>query len=172
MSIIDTTYFIGPIALPTDNVNYTNKLQVYIDLSQRKELIRVLGYPLYKLFISELPTPTSDRFTDILDGAEFTDVNGDLDKWQGLVNSEKESMLAYFAYYEYSKNERSKQTGNGNASSLFENSEHISPIDNEVTAYNLGVDQYKKLFEFLYANEDDYPEWIYTDVSKGNIWNI
>ena len=173
MSIIDDTYFIGEISLPTDNTNRLNKLQVYINSSQKKYLKSVLGYELYKLFIAELPVPTSQRFIDILEGADFTNETTDLlDRWDGLSNIELESMLAYFAYFEYTEGVYIAETSNGTTSNLFENSDRVVPIPKQVNAYNLGVKHYNKLYDFLKANEDDYPEWEFTELEKVNFLNI
>ena len=173
MSIIDETYFIGKISIPTDNDNRINKLQTYIDHSQEEYLIKSLGYELYKLFIAELPVPTSQRFTDILDGADFTNETTDkLDRWIGLQNDEKVSMLTYFAYFNYLEGVNETESSNGVTMSKMENSDKVSPIQKQVRAYNLGQEQYYKLYDFLKANEDDYPEWDFTEVKRVNFLNI
>lgn len=173
MSIIDSTYFYGIIEVPTDNVNRTNKLQIYIDSAQKTYLKYALGYELYKLFISELPVPTSQRFTDILDGADFTNYTTDkLDRWDGLVNTELKSMLGYFAYFEYSNSVFITESSNGTTSSNFENSDRVIPNTKQIEAYNEGICQYNKLYDFLKANEDDYPEWDFTILKPVNFLNI
>lgn len=173
MSIIDKTYFIGEINLPTDNVSRVNKLQVYIDSAQKTYLKYALGYELYKLFIAELPTPSSARFTAILEGSDFTNVVTTYeDHWDGLVNTELESMLAYFAYFEYTEGVYISESGNGTTSSLFENSDRVVPISKQVNAYNKGLEQYCKLYDYLYANETTYPEWEHTTLKPVNFLNI
>ena len=170
MSIIDTTYFIKDISVPTDNANRVNKLQMYIDSAQKTYLLKALGYELYKLFIGELPVPVSDRFTDILDGADFTNYTTDLlDHWDGLANDELESFLAYFAYFEYTEGVFISESSNGTTSSLFENSDRVVPISKQVSAYDKGVYQYNKLYDFMKANEDDYPEWDHTIIKHGEV---
>ena len=169
MAIIDKTYFIGEINIPTDNTVYTNKLQVYIDFAQSKYLQKALGYELYKAFIAELPTPISDRFTNLLNGVEFTNASGKLVRWTGLKNDEKESFLAYFAAYEYSINSQHTTTGNGQTGQKFENSMKVSPIEFQCQAYNLGIDHYNLLLEYLAANNDIYEEY-YSDTIKKINW--
>ena len=175
MAIIDYTYFVGKINLPTDNANYQNKLQLYIDEVQEKYLIYALGYELYSLFIADLPTPSAQRFTDLLDGVEYNDSLGRLTKWKGLANSDKKSLLAYFAAFEYSRNSQVYESGNGVKANLNENADRVSPISFQVTAYNLGVELYKELFHFLYQNQDDYPEWDYRyfrELQEINTFNL
>lgn len=173
MSIIDETYFVGELSLPTDNAGKVNKLQVYIDRAQKKYLIDVLGYELYALFIAELPTPSSQRFTDILEGADFTNtITGLEDHWDGLTNTELQSLLAYFTYYQFLKSNQRGETGNGTTSNLFENSEKVSSIFNQQQAYNLGVEQYKKLRDYLLTNSDTYTEWQYIEIEKLSILGL
>ena len=172
MSLITSSYFFGNISLPTDNTNRTNKLQVFIDRVQRKYLEKIFGYELYSLFIAELPTPTSQRFTDILNGVEYTDGSGILQKWEGLVNSELESFLAYFAYYEYSKANQMQESSTGNTQQSFENSNIMSAIGKQTYAYNEGVKLYYKLYDFMLANETDYPEWEFKPIQYVNTLNI
>lgn len=169
MAIIDKTYFIGDINLPTDNTNLVNRLNVYIEQAQIKYLQKALGYELYSLFIAQLPTPTDARFTEILTGKEYTSLlTGRLTKWTGLKNDEKESFLAYFAAYLYSYHSQDNETGNGQAQQKFENSERVSPADFQVNAYNKGVKHYYELYDFLYSNSETYPEWDFTHIKKIN----
>jgi len=175
MAIIDYTYFIGHISLPTDNENAQNKLALFISDAQKKYLIAALGYELYKLFIAELPVPTSDRFTDLLDGVDYTDANGNQARWNGLANTEKESFLSYFAYYNALGSGQYNATNNGVTVQMFENSELISPIAKQTFAYNEGVNLYNELYDYLFENEDTYPEWDNEDwieLKKVNIFNI
>ncbi len=175
MSIIDETYFIGKIDLPTDNVNRVNKLQTYIDDSEKEYLIKALGYELYKLFIAYVanPTPTVDRYDDILNGSDFTNITTNkLDNWNGLQNTELKSFLAYFSYYEFLDGENESASGDGVTSNEFENSIKVSPIQKQTRAFSLGKELYCKLYDFLKANEDTYPEWNYTSLGNVNVLNI
>lgn len=167
MSIIDHTYFIRSIELPTESVAQRNKLQLYIDEAQRVYLEKCLGYELYALFIAELPTPTSQRFTDLLNGKVYTGINGKAQKWIGLANSEKESLLAYFAYYLYSKANQQKETGTGSTSQSFENSNLISPGQLQSDAYNRGVKLYNEMYLFMYYS-GNYPELDFSEIKQIN----
>jgi hypothetical protein len=173
MSIIDESYFIGKISIPTDNNNRVNKLQTYLDNAQKKYLTKALGYELYKLFIAELPVPATQRFIDIIDGSDFTNKTTDkLDHWDGLQNSEKQSFLAYFTYVDFLEGVNATESGNGVTMNKFENSDKISPIEKQVASWNLGLEQYLKLYDFLLANEDNYPEWDFTPIGKTNMFNL
>ena len=172
--IIDSTYFINDISLPTDEGNYLNKLNYWITKVEKKILIDCLGYELWSLFNAELPTPTTARYTAILDGAEYTNSNGYLDYWNGLANTDKESFLAYFTYFYYVKNAQKSASGQGTTSNLFENADKADPSELLKTAYNSGYDLYYKLYDYLLVNIDTYPEWHFTEKEKEkvNIFNI
>jgi hypothetical protein len=161
LSIIDDTYFIDDIALPTDSDAQLNKLNRFIDKTEKEYLIRILDYELWKAFNAELPTPTTQRFINILNGAEFTRRdNGNLDKWNGLVNTDLESFLAYFTYVNAATSNQLSASGQGATSNLYENAQDFSPISKQATAWNKGVCLYNKLHDFLTANDSDYPEWV------------
>lgn len=175
MAIIDETYFIDKISLPTDSDAYLNKLNRFIEKAQRKYLKQILGYELYTLFVAELPTPTTQRYIDILEGREFTRQDtGNTDKWTGLSNTDLESFLAYFTYVDYTDDSVSSASGTGVTNNEYENAIQISPITKQVPAYNDGVDHYNLLYDFLLANESTYPEWIKSGkmTRDGNILNI
>jgi len=171
MSLIDSNYFIGAISLPTDNVHYTNKLQIYIDRTEKEYLVNLMGYELYKLYIA---APTIGRFEPITNGTDFSNtVTGLEDNWQGLVNEETYiSMLAYFTYFEYLRGNQSSETGNGVTYNLFENSEKISAIHKQQNAFNLAVEQYVKLRDYLTTNSSTFPEWHYVGIEKLSIMGI
>ena len=175
MAIIDYTYFIEHISLPTDNENTQNKLALFINDTQKKYLVKSLGYELYKLFIADLPVPVTDRFTDLLEGVDYIDTHGTHRRWNGLENTEKDTFLAYFAYYHALESGQYNATSNGVTVQVFENSELISPIAKQVYAYNEGVDRYNELYDFLYENKDTYPEWDsseWIELKKINIFDI
>ena len=95
----------------------------------------------------------------MLEGVEYTDSSGLLTKWDGLKNDEKDSFLAYFTAFAYSLNSQEYESGNGMKANMSENSDRVSPVQFQKTAYNLGVKNYQKFYDFLYENRENYPEW-------------
>ena len=114
MSIIDESYFTNDIAIAgTNNAPIVAGLNSSITKREKEALISVLGYDLYKLFIAN---PTVQIYKDILDGKEFSfEFCGSTitEKWVGLANSEKISLLAYYTYvyYEKDRNEFNSSVG-------------------------------------------------------------
>jgi len=172
MAIIDTTYFVKDISLPTDSPSHVNKLQGFIDSAQKKYLLKIFGYELYKLFIADLANPSESRFSDILTGVEYVGADGHLTKWEGLQNPDKESFLAYFAAYEYSFSSQNYESGNGVKANLNENADRFSPAEFQVNAYNKGVDNYYQLVSFLSSNIETYPEFYYKSIGKINTFGL
>jgi hypothetical protein len=105
MSLIDSTYFVGDIALPNlDEV--PNTFQDTMDRYEEEILKKLLGYQLYNAFIAGIavePTP-DQKWLDLRDGAEFTfDFCGETitQKWNGLINTDKVSLISYYVYYQH-----------------------------------------------------------------------
>jgi|SRR6185437_9473459 len=88
MSFIDASYFVGELSLPnTDEAAVAERLTLFISKYEPRFLQMLFGYPLYKAFVAGMAvTPTPDqRFLDILYGKEYTDFQGRLQKWKGII---------------------------------------------------------------------------------------
>ena len=104
MSLIDYTYFTGEINIPQAATN--DRLTQAINQYEKEFLILLLGYELYKALIADLDggVPQTDRFKDLIQGAEFThSYNGEdrLLKWEGLTNDTLLSPIAFYVYYKF-----------------------------------------------------------------------
>lgn len=140
MSFIDTTYFgAGDITIPTaDNGDLTQAIEQY----EKEILIDALGYELYSLLIDDLDEggePQTQRFIDLVDGAEFNlDYCGKtfLTKWEGLRNSYKQSFIAYYTYFNYVSRTNEHLSSIGNAMFETETGERSSPVLKMVSAWS------------------------------------
>lgn len=88
--LIDKSYFVGDLDIPnTGDLPVSERLTWFIQKYEPMFLEKLLGYPLYKVFIAGLnvtpPATPDQRFIDILYGKEYTDLNGLLRKWKGLI---------------------------------------------------------------------------------------
>ena len=74
MSIIDTTYFNGPINVPQlGKSSVDNGLQLFINRYEPRILQAALGYQLYLDFMAGLKaTPIDQKWLDLRDGVVFT----------------------------------------------------------------------------------------------------
>lgn len=198
MSLIDSTYFNGEILL-------TNKTAIATDLTQAIEqyekeiLISLLGYELYKLVSA---TPEIEPYKSLIEGAEFElTFNGITQtlKWEGLKNSIKESLIAYYVYYRYQERNYIKPSGIGTVKPMAENSEVVSPYPKMVNAWNKMIELYgwfpnywfitsgtnilqpsgtmindnlPSAYNYMSVNIDSFPEWIFKPLRKINHFGI
>ena len=143
-------------------------------------LIKLLGYKLYKQVVA---TPNIEPFKSLIEGAEFTlNYLGEeiLLKWEGLKNTSKQSLIAYYVFYQYVDRNFTQMTGVGAAISDAKNAQIQNPCpDKMVNAWNRMLElygafpsQYIKLgltdapvndaasaFNYLYSNMDPYRDW-------------
>ena len=195
---IDSTYFTGELAVP--NAANETALTQAITQYEKEILIKLLGYKLYSLLVADLVNnePVTQIYIDLVNGVEFTHAYNGVDyllKWEGLINSGKISLLAYYVYYKYV--ERNITTFYGTSVSMANTQEgwsRVSPEEKMINAwermrelYGKFPPEYKKLYprpilgtnlsfvhdiepssyNFLLTNKTDYPDWIFTP-----LWNI
>jgi len=191
-------YFKNEIAIPniTSDGGVTYSADIISAISKYESEIRIdlLGYELNKALEADLDggVPQSQRFIDLVNGAEFTHPDTEqLLKWIGFVNTEKESMIAHYVYYNYVYYNNIHLSGVGSVAIKAENAERVSPFDN----LQLAWEKFQKLYagfdyevneryfsehgikvadlagtfntlpsayNFLYANKENYPEWVFT----------
>lgn len=189
-NLIDNTYFFGPISLPGGSLDGDfADIDDYIEQYEKEALIEILGYTLYKALKAEIDadeyTTKWDRFVN---GYEYEiDYLGDthLVKWNGLVNDEKISLLAYYIYYHYVKFHVTHTSGFGELLQKAENASKVSPVQRMVSAWN----EYVRLrgdpadseinptaYNFLNKYEDDetngYDAWLFKVIKRTNTFGI
>lgn len=163
MSLIDSSYFIGEIAIP--NIDQRpNTIQDNIDKYEKEILICLLGQKLYDEFIAGLAiTPTVPQiWLDLKDGKDFIlPYNGhDVTlKWNGFVNADKISLIAYYVYYQIRYEEISTTTSVGEVRGKVENSELVNETRKMLNAWRKFLHLYGEL---VYSeNGVDYPRYNY-----------
>lgn len=197
MNFTTGSYFKNEIAIPNitsdGGATYSAEITAAIDKYEPEIRIDLLGYELNKALEDDLIAgiPQSDRFKALVNGSEFVHPDtGQLLKWIGFVNDEKESMIAYYIYYNYVYFRHSKLSGVGTTDLKAENAQKASPFDKlEIawkrfqglyagfeyhindcyfsengTSVNDLIGAFNTLpsaYNFLYAHKDDYPEWVF-----------
>lgn len=88
MPLIDRSYFIGALNIAnTNGVEAQERLDWFIEKYEPDLLIDLLGYPLYRAFMDGLTgAPVDQKWTDLLQGVQYTDQAGRLTKWRGIVS--------------------------------------------------------------------------------------
>lgn len=192
MSLINSSYFVGEINLPSKTANDTVYTQA-INQYEPEILQSLLGYELYSKLIADLDSegsPVSDRFKALVNGAEFT-INDRLIKWNGLVNNSKQSLIAYYVFYKITERTTTHITSVGNKSVKAEGTVTVSPMDKMLNAWekmrllygiipaakmdNVNHYHYNYLptaFNFLLANIETYPEWLFVPIASINYFGI
>lgn len=181
MSLIDSTYFVGDIQL---DVGEYSTLSSFITVYEKQFLIKAFGYELYKE-IAAYDSETSDqRIKDLVEGKEYTiDWNGrsQLIKYNGLINTDLISPIAYYVYYHFVRGQASINVTTGQ---IKPNNENASNADLsmqvqgswnrllELTGYegqNLNI---PSIYNFINENITEYPEWDFTDFGFVNAFDL
>lgn len=85
--LIDRTYFIGELNIPnTHTTEIGGLLDLFIEKYETKFLNELLGYELYKAFKAGLlEDPINQKWTDLIEGVEYTDLQEKTRFWPGLL---------------------------------------------------------------------------------------
>jgi hypothetical protein len=167
MNLIDYTYFEGFIDIPnTNKESISTFLDSEIARLQPIFLESVFGYEFQKAM---LDNSSDQRFEHIITGNEFTDIKGNLQKWNGINNP-----LAYYVYSYYLKDNLNGLAGIGFTTAKAENSERVTAIDKPVNVFNKMVSELEVLRAYLVANENDYTadNLIFNNFDKINSFGI
>lgn len=188
-NIIDYTYFINEISIPvTGTAKFDVGINDSIALYENEILKLLLGYKTWKEMkaaydasVATVPTPLPTKWDRFINGDEFEyEVDGELilDKWIGLKNTSKISLIANYIYFFHRRNNVSQNNGIGETKSNAENSTVVSPYTKCVNAWNKMIDMYGELdcygnplplpsaYNFLTVNAADYPDWKFTKLDK------
>jgi len=177
MSLIDKTYFVKDINIPDSTYS---DLTAYIATNEKAILIKLLGYEIWKLVDAYNAVTSPQRILDLVEGVEY-DVDGYTIKWNGLKNTDLISLIAYYVYYLWLKDNTTFTTKSGELKSIGENAEIANPTVKMVNAWNKlrdlygysGQDSYEpSAYNFLLENEADYPEWLFSPIESTNVFGI
>ena len=173
MSLIDKTYFVKDINIPDSDYS---DLTAYITRYEKEILIKILGYELWKLVAAYDATP--GVITDLVEGKEYT-VNGETVKWNGLKNSDLVSLIAYYVFYWWARNNATFTGTSSELKSIGENAEAAKLNQRMNNAWSRMEDliqgtqyPYDSIYTFLTENESDYPSWVFTPVGTVNAFDL
>lgn len=161
--IINQTFFFGDLFIPNlNNPSDLEKLNISIAKFEPQCLLEILGYPLFKKFGEE----TSDRMSDLLNGADYTDGEGNLRRWNGLKYADNLSLIAAYIYFYHLKKTAEQTSGVGTNIPKKEAGQSVSPAHKMATAWNYFSEQVCDMRHFLWLKKDIdgarvYPEFSY-----------
>ena len=163
--IIDKTYFDGgTLNIPgTDQIAIQEKIADFISVYEPEYLQRALGYPLWKLFTAALPTPANpSRFYDLMNGVEYTDSCGNVQKWIGF-NTVLNSPIAMYVWYWYSRDNATYSTSQGEQKGKTENASNVSVMPKQRQYWNKMSKITHQLWDYLHNAKTNgsptFPEW-------------
>jgi len=167
-NLIDTTYFIRDLTLPIDQVSA--ELTTYINTYEPELMTKILGYELYDNFLAALAGTPGTEWTNLRDGCEY-DIGSITYKWRGFVNTNKESIIANYVWYQFVCNSDFYQSGfrkvNTDSSIL------VNPRPKQVKVYNQMVDWIYELEVFISNNLTSYANYLpEVSLNKINAFNI
>lgn len=198
MSLIDSTYFIGEILI-TNKTELASVISNYITKYEKEILISLLGYSLYTSMINN---QSDEPYKSLIEGAEFEMTFDGITqtlKWEGLKNSVKQSLIAYYVYYRYQEEQFIFPGAISTVKPMAENSEVVSPYSKMVNAWNSMIKLYgyfpnswfkyndakiiqpdgnyifdnaPSAYNYLSANISDFGTWIFTPLKPINIFGI
>jgi len=192
--LIDYTYFINDIDIPG---NDSGVIDTLVNRYENKVIYDLFGYELGALIIAyniNTPTASEQRIRDIVEGKEYTVSKECLNneyyapnatnikvKWNGLINSEKKSLLAYWVFYWWTREVESHQSSIGGFSPSVENSNYASLGKKAAAAWHNMLELYgycdqskiePSCYNFMYEFMDTYPEWVFKPKESINMFGI
>jgi hypothetical protein len=184
-NLIDNTYFIREISLPSKWLETGGLIESYIPMYEAQVLTELLGYTEYKSLKTEIEAGSySSKWKNFVEGVEYeVEYNGVTQtvNWNGLINAEKISFIAYYIYYFIIKDHITKTDSLGELLSLSENATRINPADKMAYSWNRYTELYgctgdtvvtPSAYRYLKENEDTYPAWIFTKTARINSFGI
>lgn len=158
--IIDSSYFTnGELFIPNNkdlsarpvgSPSVIEALDTFIDKYERDLLLNALGVTLYNELISqftngELKIDAPQKWVDLVKGSEYT-INGKTFIWDGLIGYAKNSLIAFYVYCNYMRNNETTYTTTGVVKNTAKNADNVSFTPKYIKAWNTFIEQYQSEF--------------------------
>jgi len=179
MSIIDKTYFDDLDINVPDNEAETLTASI---TKYEPEILRLaMGSTLYELMTANA---SASPYKEIMDGKDYTVEQGGVTytvKWNGLKNTDKISLIAYYVYYWWQRNHASLTAYSGEIKPGYENAAQASMAMKISNAWMrlkklygfYGQDELEpSLWNFLNEHEADYPTWVFKALGSVNSFDL
>lgn len=162
MPLITPAYFVGEINIPNAGTpKVDERITTFINQYEPDCLEKLLGKALYASYKSDA---TTARMLGLLNGIDYT-VSGTTYHWNGLIEGNNVSLIAYYIYFYMMKDMATITTQIGEKVVVAEDTKAVSSGDKRVNAWNRFSLKAHNLFSFLW-NNSGYPEVSWTDLVK------
>jgi hypothetical protein len=176
MNFTQSSHFVGLINLPNTASSYPYEgANLVLDTTTYESiyLSKIFGYKMAKDLIAAMlvvTPPTSGIWFDLANGKEFTDSNGDLNKWLGFKTIGF-NPIANYVYDQIVRNNVTHMTGLGTQKPNIANNTAASPRAKLTTAWNQMVEFNWTLHEFIEANKASYPNYLGITDANRDLYN-
>lgn len=172
-ALVTSDYFIRDIMVTNvdsskvQNTPFLQKLNQFITKYEQECLTSILGYALYKALLTESTT----RIDNLVNGIEFTDYAGNLQKWRGLVRpTELISLIANYIFFYFEEYNKSQSSGSGTILVKPISGQGFSPADKMSQAWNFFSQETYVMTEFLWIANNGSGTRIYPEFTRGQFF--
>jgi len=152
-TIIDNTYFEkGSLYIPNnkdinvapvDTPSSQSELDFFIEKYERELLLNAFGVTLYNELQSQIPNPTIQKWIDLINGSDYTDADGEVKRWDGLKGNLSQSVIAFFVYCEYLRNDNEAYATVGTVKNNAKNADNVDATPKYIKAWHQFIDFYQ-----------------------------
>jgi hypothetical protein len=152
-TIIDSTYFTKGWTFIPNNKNLNaepvgspsaqSEIDFFIEVYEPDLLLNSLGVTLYDELQTEIDnTPSTQKWIDLIDGKDYA-INGKTKRWNGLKGANTQSLIAFYVYCQYLRNDNSTYLTTGIAQNTANNAERSDPTPKFVKSWTRFLEQYQ-----------------------------
>ena len=152
-TIIDNTYFQkGWLFIPNNkDINARpagsptaqSGIDFFVTEYERELLLNSLGVTLYDELQAEIDgVLTTQKWIDLVDGKNYT-IDSKTKRWNGLRGANQQSLIAFYVYCQYLRNDNSTYLTTGIAQNTANNAERSDPTPKFVKAWTRFLSQYQ-----------------------------
>jgi hypothetical protein len=177
MSLTTSAYYVNDVNIPDGTYS---GLAASITRYEPEILRQLLGYDLAKLVLAYNVNTSSQIIKDIVEGKDYTEGSNTI-HWNGLLNTEKVSILSYYVYINHIRDNAVTFQAVGAVGSKAEGGVTVTTgVLMQKAGYRLrelagyqGQDPYApSLYNFMAKHESSYPTWLWNEFKPFNTFGI
>lgn len=155
VNVIDETYFErGNLYIPNNknlavepdgSPTIVSELQDSINKYERELLLNALGVVLYdELQVALEDLDAADpKWKKLVEGETYTNSDGNVKRWDGLQGYDKKSLIAFYVFTEYLRNDNETYATVGTVENTSKNATNVGATPKFIKAYNQFIEAYQ-----------------------------